>query len=71
MTMGDTQETSYLVVRNEEEQFSIWRADRPLPAGWAAEGTVGPRQDCLDRIEAVWTDMRPLSLRRRIAEASA
>lgn len=69
--MDDSPETSYLVVRNEEEQFSIWRADRPLPAGWQAEGTTGPRQDCLDRIEAVWTDMRPLSLRQRMAAAGA
>ncbi|TXJ77208.1 MbtH family NRPS accessory protein [Streptomyces lavendulae] len=59
----------YLVVRNDEEQYSIWRADRELPAGWHREGREGSRQECLDHIDAVWTDMRPLSLRRRLAGA--
>jgi MbtH protein len=57
----------YQVVRNDEEQYSIWLADRPLPDGWHAEGTAGTRQECLDHIDAVWTDMRPLSLRKRMA----
>ncbi|MFD5794183.1 MbtH family protein [Streptomyces diastatochromogenes] len=61
----------YRVVLNDEEQYSIWWADRPLPAGWHAEGTEGSREECLARIDAVWTDMRPLSLRRRMAEAEA
>ncbi|MFF7445852.1 MULTISPECIES: MbtH family NRPS accessory protein [unclassified Streptomyces] len=61
----------YLVVRNDEEQYSIWRADRELPAGWHPEGLRGPRQACLDHIGVIWTDMRPLSLRRRLAEADA
>ncbi|MFD0318157.1 MbtH family protein [Streptomyces flavalbus] len=61
----------YLVVRNDEEQYSIWRADRELPAGWHPEGTRGGRQACLDHIDVVWTDMRPLSLRRRLAGADA
>lgn len=53
----------YLVVLNDEEQYSIWAADRPLPAGWRAEGFSGSRQECLDHIDQVWTDMRPRSLR--------
>ncbi|MEV0414749.1 MbtH family NRPS accessory protein [Streptomyces sp. NPDC050448] len=69
--MSDTDESGYRVVRNDEEQYSIWRADRELPAGWHAEGTAGTRQECLDHIGTVWTDMRPLSLRRRMAEAGA
>lgn len=69
--MSDTDESGYRVVRNDEEQYSIWPADRELPAGWHAEGTTGTRQECLDHIAAVWTDMRPLSLRRRMAEAGA
>lgn len=69
--MGDSEEIGYQVVHNDEEQFSIWRADRDLPAGWQAEGTAGSRQDCLDRIEVVWTDMRPLSLRQRMAGMGA
>lgn len=58
----------HLVVVNHEEQYSIWAADRDLPAGWRAEGTSGTREECLDHIERVWTDMRPLSLRQRMAE---
>lgn len=53
----------YLVVVNHEEQRSIWNAALPLPDGWRAEGTSGTRQECLDHIEATWTDMRPLSVR--------
>ncbi|MFJ9107686.1 MbtH family protein [Streptomyces sp. NPDC102283] len=51
------------VVVNDEEQYSLWPVDRPLPAGWRAEGSTGTRQECLDRIEAIWTDLRPLSAR--------
>ncbi|GAA2909486.1 MbtH family protein [Streptomyces mexicanus] len=69
MTEQKTDDTVYRVVLNDEEQFSIWWADRPLPAGWYAEGTEGTREECLARIDTVWTDMRPLSLRRRMAEA--
>ncbi|MEV4615523.1 MbtH family NRPS accessory protein [Kitasatospora sp. NPDC049258] len=57
---------SYLVVLNDEEQYSIWLADRELPLGWRSEGTRGSREECLAHIGAVWTDMRPLSLRRRM-----
>ncbi len=53
----------YLVVLNDEEQYSIWADDQPIPAGWQAEGTAGTRQECLDHIDNVWTDMRPLSAR--------
>jgi MbtH protein len=55
--------TDYLVVRNDEDQYSIWFADRELPAGWYAEGTRGSREDCLAHIDEVWTDMRPRSVR--------
>jgi MbtH protein len=62
---------TYLVVRNDEEQYSIWLADRQLPAGWYAEGTQGPKTDCLAHIDEVWTDMRPLSLRRQMEQSDA
>jgi MbtH protein len=54
---------SYSVVYNDEEQYSIWPTDRALPDGWQAEGTTGPKADCLAHIEQIWTDMRPRSLR--------
>lgn len=54
----------YRVVMNHEEQYSIWPEDRELPPGWTATGTSGTKSECLAHIESVWTDMRPLSLRR-------
>ncbi|MFJ7075530.1 MbtH family protein [Streptomyces sp. NPDC098781] len=65
-----TGERAYRVVLNDEEQYSIWWADRPLPDGWRTEGTEGSRQECLARIDEVWSDMRPLSLRRRMERLS-
>ncbi len=61
----------YTVVMNHEEQYSIWLADRELPLGWTAVGKTGTKQECLDYIEEVWTDMRPLSLRQKMAAAAA
>ncbi len=61
--------TIYRVVVNHEEQYSIWPADRELPLGWNDAGFQGTKQECLDYIEQVWTDMRPLSLRKKMQEA--
>jgi MbtH protein len=58
-----TDESRYSVVVNDEEQYSIWAADRPIPAGWRATGFAGSKPDCLAHIDTVWTDMRPRSLR--------
>ena len=60
--------TIYSVVMNHEEQYSIWPADRPLPLGWSAVGKSGSKAECLAYIEEVWTDMRPLSLRKKMGE---
>ena len=56
--------TVYKVVLNHEEQYSIWPVDRENPPGWRDDGTTGTRAECLAHIDLVWTDMRPLSLRR-------
>ena len=61
-----TDNRSYRVVLNDEEQYSVWWTARDLPAGWRAEGTEGTRDECLARIGEIWTDMRPLSLRQRM-----
>ncbi|WP_213452009.1 MbtH family protein [Rhizomonospora bruguierae] len=60
----EADEGSYQVVLNDEEQYSIWPAGEQPPAGWRPDGTVGSKQHCLDRIDEVWTDMRPRSARR-------
>ncbi len=67
--MSDQEEDKniYKVVMNHEEQYSIWFADRDLPAGWTAVGKQGLKKECLDYIKEVWTDMRPLSLRKAMA----
>lgn len=60
--------TIYKVVINHEEQYSIWPADRENALGWKDVGKEGAKQECLDYIEEVWTDMRPLSLRKKMEE---
>jgi MbtH protein len=59
---------NYKVVVNDEEQYSIWFVDRDPPVGWKEVGKEGPKEKCLAYIEEVWTDMRPLSLRKRMDE---
>lgn len=61
----------YVVVVNDEEQYSIWPDRREPPLGWHREGTAGTEAECLEHIEAVWTDMRPRSLREQTAQRSA
>lgn len=63
--------TIYKVVVNYEEQYSIWPADREIPLGWKDVGKEGPKAECLAYIKEVWTDMRPLSLRKKMEEAAA
>ena len=60
--------TIYKVVLNHEEQYSLWPADRENPAGWRDAGKSGTKAECLEYVKEVWTDMRPLSLRRAMAE---
>lgn len=60
--------TIYKVVMNHEEQYSIWQADTEPPLGWTEVGKSGPKAECLAYIKEVWTDMRPLSLRKQMEE---
>lgn len=64
----DVQEdaTIYNVVVNHEDQYSIWPADREEPPGWRNVGKSGLKSECLAYITEVWTDMRPLSLRKHM-----
>ncbi|HEX6912855.1 MAG TPA: MbtH family NRPS accessory protein [Longimicrobium sp.] len=72
MSSSDEREdtTIYEAVVNDEEQYSIWPADRELPAGWRKAGKSGLKPEVLAWIEEVWTDMRPLSLRKQMEEAA-
>jgi MbtH protein len=67
MNRDDTEDnTIYKVVVNHEEQYSIWQADRENPLGWKDAGKSGSKTECLAYIKEVWTDMRPLSLRKKM-----
>ena len=59
---------THRVVINAEEQYSIWPAEREIPQGWRDAGKAGTKEECLSHIDEVWTDMRPLSLRQKMAE---
>lgn len=66
--MGDEANVErYDVVINHEEHYSIWPAGREIPNGWSATGFSGTKEECLAHIKEVWTDMRPKSLRDRMA----
>ncbi len=68
--MSDPQDaTAYKVVMNHEEQYSIWPADRENALGWKDAGKQGTKEECLTYIKEVWTDLRPLSLRKKMAQA--
>jgi len=64
----DEDKTIYKVVINKEEQYSIWPAHRENPLGWSDVGKSGTKDECQAYIKEVWTDMRPLSLRKKMEE---
>lgn len=67
MTHEEFEQTrQYKAVVNHEEQYSIWSVDRELPLGWNYAGKMGTKLECLEFINEVWTDMRPLSLRKQM-----
>lgn len=55
--------TSYRVVVNGQEQYSLWPSAKELPPGWSDTGMSGAMDDCLAYVGEVWTDMRPLTVR--------
>ncbi|MFJ1590952.1 MbtH family protein [Kitasatospora albolonga] len=62
--------TVYQVVVNDEEQHALWPARTAPPAGWRVEGFRGSEEECMAHVDRVWPDIRPLSLRRRLADAA-
>jgi MbtH protein len=69
MNESEQDQIVYKVVINQEEQYSIWPADRENAQGWGDVGKQGKKQECLDYINEVWKDMRPLSLRQHMDRA--
>ena len=69
MSVDSNEDTrTYVVLVNHEEQYSLWLADKEVPLGWSAVGQPGSKSECLEYVEQVWTDMRPLSLRKQAQE---
>ena len=68
MNSDDEDKTVYHVVVNDEGMYSIWPAYKALPPGWRTADKSGLKAECLAHIDEVWTDMRPLSLRRKMQE---
>src|SRR5215212_7154529 len=66
--MGQEDLTRYKVVVNHEAQYSVYPADRENPLGWSDAGKSGTKAECLAFVKEVWTDMRPLSVRRLMEE---
>jgi MbtH protein len=62
--------TIYKVVVNHEEQYSIWPVERENPLGWRDAGKSGSKTECLAHIREMWTDMRPLSLRKKMEQTA-
>ncbi len=60
----DEDPTIYLVVQSAQQRYSLWPADRNIPAGWRHIGASGSRATCLQYIEQVWTELTPALLRR-------
>jgi len=56
----------FLVVKNHEDQYSIWLADRAVPTGWEVQPSRGSKEQCLEYVRAHWVDMRPASLKRQM-----
>jgi MbtH protein len=71
MSRDDSDDTTiYKVVVNHEEQYSIWPANRANPLGWNDVGKSGTKSECLAYIKEIWTDMRPLSLRKAMEQSA-
>ena len=63
---GNDDATVYIVLKNHEEQYSLWLRGNEIPSGWQAVGKEGNKEECLQYIKGTWTDMRPLSLRTKM-----
>jgi MbtH protein len=61
----------YQVLRNDEDQYSLWPADLDVPDGWRTVGKEGTKEECSAYVDEVWTDMRPRSLRERMAASGS
>jgi MbtH protein len=62
---------TYIVLVNDEEQYSLWLSHKEIPAGWKNVGISGSKAECMEYVDKVWTDITPLSVRKRLAQQKA
>lgn len=67
----DDENGSFFVLVNGEEQHSLWPTFVDVPPGWQVVYGAADRAGCLDYIEQHWPDIRPKSLRERLAVSRA
>jgi len=67
----ESQDGDFVVLKNDEGQYSLWPSFREAPVGWTIVGPRGTRVECLTWIDQVWTDMRPQSLIRQMSGVDA
>jgi len=58
----------YMVLVNDEEQYSLWLSHKDIPAGWTSVGFSGTKAECMEYVDKIWTDITPLSVRKRLAQ---
>jgi MbtH protein len=68
MVSDEEDQRTYIVLINDEQQHSLWPKGRDIPGGWRAAGKEGSRSECSQYVDEVWTDMRPLSLRKQMEQ---
>ncbi|OKI08080.1 protein mbtH [Streptomyces sp. CB02923] len=52
----------YLVLINDEDQYSLWPSFAEVPGGWRVAQQEASHAESLAYIEEHWTDMRPRSV---------
>ncbi|WP_394537192.1 MbtH family protein [Lysobacter enzymogenes] len=69
MSEPDSSE-DFIVLINDEEQYSLWSQSIPVPSGWRVAHGPAVRQACLDYVDEVWKDLTPRSVRLRLQQAA-
>jgi MbtH protein len=54
----------YVVLQNDEGQYSLWPKGKSEPPGWQMVGMEGSKVECSKYVDSKWVDMRPVSLRK-------
>ena len=66
MAYDEDDDRAYVVLINDEEQYSLWLKEVDVPTGWRTVGKEGSRKECVQFVDDTWKDMRPLSLRQKM-----